>query len=198
MVFWFLDADEKWLPRELENERLQVGFDGDVASLAPAPALPLAEILPWRDTHHKTRCVLFPYTPSHVSVNGCSLLRHKVLNDRDEIVIRTGKQKLWFFFSAEALPRIRPFAAGADSAPPVFCIRCKGRLEPGQLAIQCPQCSLWYHQSERDEKPCWSYDDHCVGCRRETTMDYSWKPEAVARPAANGRLRKLSGKAGST
>jgi hypothetical protein len=197
MVIWFLDKDENWFPREIAEDRLQVGFDGDSVSLASAPPLPLAEIFTWRDMHHKTRCVLFPYGADQTSVNGTSLFSHKVLKDRDEIVLRCRKGKLWCFFSAEALPRIRPYAADSDSAVPVFCIRCKGKMEVGQPAIQCPQCSLWYHQNEPEQKPCWSYDAHCVGCRRPTTMDYSWKPEAVARSAANGRLRRLSRKAGS-
>jgi hypothetical protein len=63
---------------------------------------------------------------------------------------------------------------------PAFCPRCKQRLERADLAVKCPRCRAWHHQSEKF--PCWTYDSTCALCQHQlTALDagYSWTPEEL-------------------
>ena len=114
--------------------------------------------------------------PPHASVrvNGDPLeLGVRVLVDRDELrVPGTGTS----FFSTETLAEPVPFP---PVPRPVFCPRCKQQLEHGHVAVRCPQCRIWHHQSA--ELPCWTYSERCAMCSQETRLDagYRWTPEAL-------------------
>ncbi len=110
-----------------------------------------------------------------VRVNGESLARLmvRVLQDRDEIRI-AGHGSL--FFSTECLATIEPFP-GADR--PVFCPRCKQEVTKNAMAVCCPQCKSWHHQSA--DFPCWTYSPKCAVCNQTTALDagYRWTPEEL-------------------
>lgn len=109
-----------------------------------------------------------------VRVNGFPLqaLGVRVLADRDEIRVADLPR---LYFSTERLARVVPFP-GTDK--PVKCARCKRVIEPGAPAVRCPQCGVWYHQS--DEWPGWTYAPVCAVCGQPTALDeatYRWTPE---------------------
>jgi hypothetical protein len=95
----------------------------------------------------------------------------RVLQDRDEI--RAGLEDA-VFFSTETLARVEEFP-GSERA--VYCGRCRQAMEKGQMAVQCPQCGIWYHQTE--SLPCWTYAPTCAFCPHSTALDaaYQWIPE---------------------
>jgi hypothetical protein len=97
----------------------------------------------------------------------------RVLADRDELHV-DGVGRV--FFSTERLARVEP-CPGAE--PAVRCVRCKQIIEPGTDAVRCPQCGVWYHQS--DDLPCWTYTPHCVLCPQPTALEtgYRWTPAEV-------------------
>jgi hypothetical protein len=109
-----------------------------------------------------------------VRLNGV-LLRAgiRVLRDRDELQV-DGFGRV--YFSTEQLARVEPFAPGERAA---VCPRCKQAIAAGSPAVCCPQCGVWYHQS--DEFPCWTYAPRCVLCPQPTALDagYRWTPEGL-------------------
>ncbi|MBE7501330.1 MAG: hypothetical protein HS113_13695 [Verrucomicrobiales bacterium] len=110
--------------------------------------------------------------PHGIRVNGDPVcLGLRVLEDHDEIQAGPGER---LFFSAERLAEIVAFPGGPR---PVHCPRCHQLIEPGHLAVQCPGCQTWHHQS--DQLPCWSYDARCALCPQPTALDagLSWTPE---------------------
>jgi hypothetical protein len=117
--------------------------------------------------------VLLAAPDGEVRVNGFAPVAGvHVLQDRDEIRA-TPAQTL--FFSTETLARVEMFVAG-DRA--IFCGRCRQPIQDGELAVRCPGCGIWYHQTE--QLPCWTYAPTCAYCPRPTALDaeYSWTPEA--------------------
>lgn len=96
----------------------------------------------------------------------------RVLQDRDEIRATPSNT---LFFSAETLARAEEFPASERA---VYCGRCRQAMETGQLAVRCPQCGIWYHQTE--SLPCWTYAPACAFCPQSTPLDagFSWIPEA--------------------
>jgi hypothetical protein len=58
----------------------------------------------------------------------------------------------------------------------MMCPRCRQRIEKETLAVRCPQCGLWHHQSE--ELPCWTYSSTCAMCPQPSALDagYQWTP----------------------
>jgi hypothetical protein len=109
--------------------------------------------------------------PAGVRVNGqplCTGIR--VLQDRDELYV-DGLGRA--FFSAERRTCVVPFAAAAR---PATCPRCKQVIVEHAAAVQCPQCRIWYHQS--DELPCWQYAERCALCDQSTAMEagFRWSP----------------------
>lgn len=106
-----------------------------------------------------------------ISINGLPLLGGlRVLDDRDEIRL-AGDDAL--FFSTEELARVVPTPI---TDKPMMCPRCRQRVEPGTLAVCCPDCRLWYHQS--DALPCWTYAPTCALCPQPTPLDtgFRWTP----------------------
>jgi hypothetical protein len=107
-------------------------------------------------------------------VNGQPLvLGIRVLRDRDEISFDGHRG----FFSTEELAQIVPFPGLPQ---PAFCPRCKQKMETGDLAVVCPHCRAWHHQSEK--YPCWTYGGTCALCQvQSTALDagYTWTPEKL-------------------
>lgn len=97
----------------------------------------------------------------------------RVLQDRDEVLL-DGTERL--FFSTERAARPEPFPG---SERRVVCPRCKQPIAKGDMAVRCPNCGVWSHQSET--YPCWSYTDACAVCGHPTAMDdrYRWTPDAL-------------------
>jgi len=93
-----------------------------------------------------------------------------VLDDRDEIRIGGEVQ----YFSTETPVTVEEFTA---SDRPVFCGRCRQKIEPGSPAVCCPSCGVWYNQSA--DLPCWTYSDKCTFCGHPTALDsgFAWIPE---------------------
>ena len=109
---------------------------------------------------------------SLVLINGIPLaagLRN--LRDRDELRIGSGER---MFFSTESLACAEPFPGLAHE---IFCPRCKQEIAPQSVAVRCPQCAAWHHQSE--EFPCWTYSERCALCDQSSSLEtgYRWTPE---------------------
>lgn len=171
---WFQDTDDVWAvepldgravdisvypPRVLE-ERFRLGQD----SWAAVVRTPRGGAAAW---------VVLVAGDKEVRVNGVPPVAGvHVLQDRDEIRIHPAGT---LFFSAETLARVEEFA-GRDR--PIFCARCRQRVEPAQLAVCCPSCGIWCHQTA--DLPCWSYSPICAFCPQATALEtgYQWVPEA--------------------
>ena len=118
--------------------------------------------------------VLLTGSGAEVRVNGLLLaLGLRVLADRDEIRV-TGAGTV--FFSTERLARIAAFPSEGSEK---FCPRCKLPLEAGSPAVRCPNCAVWYHQHEQQQRECWTYAEACALCSWPSDLDagYSWTPE---------------------
>ena len=93
------------------------------------------------------------------------------MRDRDEIRSASGAL---YYFSTESQVAVVEFP-GMEH--PVFCGRCRQRLEPGSSCVCCPACSIWFHQGS--DLPCWTYSEKCPFCSRATSLDtgFAWIPE---------------------
>jgi len=108
-----------------------------------------------------------------VRVNGFAPVAGiRVLQDRDEI--RTASAEP-LFFSVESLAHTEEFSGGER---PVFCGRCRQAIRSAEMAVRCPRCGIWYHQTEN--LPCWTYGPSCGFCPQSTALDagFTWSPEA--------------------
>ena len=109
-----------------------------------------------------------------VWVNGVALaLGVRAVADRDEISVgRVGT----FYFSTESLARVEEFPGAAQA---LYCPRCKLAVERATPSVKCPQCGVWYHQSE--ELPCWAYAETCALCPQTTDAGagFRWTPEGL-------------------
>ena len=112
-----------------------------------------------------------------VTVDGLPSLPLRVLADKDEV--RVGHELC--YFSAQSAAGVVPFTGESGD---ILCSRCKGKMSVGDLAVQCPRCGAWHHQTEA--LPCWTYDSRCSGCD-QPTHGVSWQPEPLQR-----RSRKAS------
>lgn len=109
-------------------------------------------------------------------VNGREpLLGSQILADRDEIRLVNGRR---LYFSTERLPQVLLFP-GADHE--IFCARCRNPIVKGALAVVCPACGAWCHQTE--DLPCWSYPGttRCPLCDQSNDAEASfrWTPERL-------------------
>ncbi len=108
-----------------------------------------------------------------VWVNGSRLdLGLRLLDDRDHIRLDNGNT---YFFSSEALAQRENYPADARA---VQCPRCKQEISPGTMAVRCPICGVWHH--ETDDRPCWSDYPTCSRCDHESPLDasrYRWEPD---------------------
>ena len=91
----------------------------------------------------------------------------RVLDDRDEIRI---DEVGTLFFSTEVRARIELFPGGDG---PVHCARCKIAIEPGTPVVRCPQCEIYFHESE--EFPCWRYSVSCAMCDQNTDLEAGFR-----------------------
>jgi hypothetical protein len=171
---WYRDADDVWRvrplgecaldisvcpPRDLVPE-FRLGHD-TLAAVVSAPAGGAA------------RWVLLVAGDTEIRVGGFPTVAGvRVLQDRDEIGVHPSGT---LFYSAETLARVEEFAAGERA---IFCPRCRQPVESGQLAVRCPHCGIWHHQTAG--LPCWTYSPTCGVCPQATALDrgYEWVPEA--------------------
>jgi hypothetical protein len=155
---WEHDGDSTWVATALGDDRHRLDNGGVQAVVLRRQS----------DTPHHWTMLTGDAT---VRLNGAPLvLGIAVLADRDEI--RTADRTVWF--STETRPVVAPFP---DSTPRGSCPRCKQPLSPGQAAVRCPSCRLWYHAT--DDLPCWLYDTKCSTCGQMTALDgpLRWSPE---------------------
>ena len=96
----------------------------------------------------------------------------RVLAHRDSLALE-GEAPV--FFSTEEAPCIAPFAA----LEKVTCPRCRDALSPGELAVKCPACGVFHH--ETGERNCWTYASTCALCTQPSALDagLQWTPEAL-------------------
>jgi hypothetical protein len=106
-------------------------------------------------------------------VNGLPLggIGARVLSDRDEIAIPGVGSA---YYSSEVLAAVVPFPASDRT---VFCGRCRQAIAAGSPAVKCPNCGVWYDQS--DELPCWRFGERCAYCTTLTALDagLTWVPQ---------------------
>ncbi len=174
---WTQDPDGSWVLSALAGSEFMLTGDA---------ALPLrigstqqereeheAILLRRQDTTAEA-WVLMASPRSNVRINGTPVapLGIRVLMDRDEICVNGTR----LFFSTEKLARVEPFP-GAHQ--PVSCPRCKQEIFKDTLAVQCPQCGVWHHQT--DDLPCWTYSERCALCDQPTALDagFRWTPEEL-------------------
>lgn len=171
---WFRDHDEVWSavalngtaldisalpPRELSDD-LRLGGNCRAAVVSSR----VDDSLVW---------VLLGTAQGDILVNGFAPVAGlHVLRDHDEI--RVGASGT-LFFSAETLAHVEEFP-GSERA--MFCGRCRQPMQKSELAVACPGCGIWYHQT--DSLPCWTYAHACAFCPQQTALDasLSWTPEA--------------------
>jgi hypothetical protein len=183
---WIRDDEQNWTAHALD------GHDFDLVPNPPQAIDlardPVADPDPMARAPHVLLCqtrigsrelwALVAGRLHDVRVNGLPVATGvRVLADRDEIRVDGADAR---FFSTERQARAEPFPGSEE---PVYCARCKDRLEMGQPAVRCPSCDVWYHQFEKDGKrrPCWTYADTCALCPRSTDLDggYSWSPASL-------------------
>ncbi len=118
--------------------------------------------------------VLIAGAGSGVCVNGLPLATGlRVVSDRDEIRI-PGLSNL--YFSTESLARVEEFSGSGQI---LFCPRCKQEIEKESMAVRCPSCRVWHHQTQ--ELNCWTYSEVCALCTYATDINagFRWTPEEL-------------------
>jgi hypothetical protein len=110
---------------------------------------------------------------AQIWVNGRKpLLGAHVLTERDEIRGANGRR---LYFSTERLQEVVLFPGGDRE---MCCARCRNQIAKDALALNCPGCGTWCHQSE--ELPCWRYSGstHCPLCDQSNDPDagFRWTP----------------------
>ena len=175
--FFLTDATGEWGIKRLAGESCLVvstGHDAGFASPAGEPAPCDIRVLPPGAAGASSSWTLLAGREASLRVNGLPLaLGIRALRDRDEISFAGHR----LYFSTEELAQIVPFPGLAQ---PACCPRCKQKLEIGHLAVSCPRCKAWHHQSEKF--PCWTYEPTCALCQiQSTALDagYSWTPASL-------------------
>ena len=171
---WFRDEDDLWSAMPLNGHAVDIsvhpprvladGFRLGEDTLAAVIRAEVGDSQFW---------VLLAAEDGGVRVNGFAPVAGvRVLQDRDEIRAAAADA---LFFSTETLARVEEFPA-AERA--IFCGRCRQPVENGQMAVRCPQCGIWYHQTGK--LPCWTYAPTCGFCPQSTSLDagFEWIPEA--------------------
>jgi hypothetical protein len=150
----------EWKALALDAEEIQLS------------AMPDQAVLVRKIDNEKSLCSLLVAPGVVAHVNGEKvLLGARVLNDRDAIHL-AGQGRM--FYSAHSAPVVAPYS-GKVTIP---CSRCRIDIRPGELAVQCPGCHLFFHQSQ--ESPCWLHAEQCV-CEHPTALedDNSWSPNEI-------------------
>lgn len=173
---WLKNESEQWavLPLEADAFLMTTNPPRPMSSARATDESVSKVVLLCDRREGKDSWVLISNQERDVRVNGVSLtLGVRVLRDRDEIFVE-GVGHL--YFSTESLARVE-FFAGVRQA--LYCPRCKQEVKGETEAVKCPQCGVWYHQSE--ELPCWAYSETCALCPQLTDLDagYRWTPEGL-------------------
>ena len=182
---WFDDPDNqerRWsvLPLDAAAGFFEILPDGQVRPTADegggANSPSSCRLVHSRPLASDEEWVLMAREAHAVRVGGVPLLAGlRVLRDRDEIILEGGQR---FFFSKECLARIESSPATGES---LLCQRCRQPIAEGTDAVHCPQCGLWYHQS--DTLPCWTYSPQCAVCggatNLSTAQQFHWTPEGL-------------------
>jgi len=177
--FWVKANDETggWGVQKLAGEGCLVVSGGHIAGVASPAGEPGAadlRLLPPAAPGASSSWTLLAGRDVSLRVNGLPLaLGIRALRHRDEIAV-AGQR---CYFSTEELAQVLAFPGLAQTA---CCPRCKQRLEIGDLAVMCPHCNAWHHQSET--YPCWTYGPTCALCQvQATALDagFSWTPETL-------------------
>ena len=111
---------------------------------------------------------------TEASINGMPLVAGiRVLVDKDEVRVSSLDS---YYFSTETFAKVEEFPA-SDQA--LFCPRCKQEITQGALAVRCPACGVWHHETE--ELNCWTYSDACALCAHPTEINgtFRWTPEEL-------------------
>jgi hypothetical protein len=171
---WLQDDAAGWSAFPLGSVAVDIGSKPPRVLNVDSPGDPsrVAMLVPFSSPNAPPEWALLAGPAAAVSANGQPVRTGiHVLSDRDEIRVK-GQPSL--FFSTERLARAEPFP-GADRE--ILCPRCKQEINKGILAVECPSCLVWYHQSE--ELPCYTYAEKCATCSHGTSLDagFSWTPE---------------------
>ena len=172
---WVLDNEQRWQAHrlvaaghDLHALLLPAGSGGAPALLEDGRAARLLSVY----TGNAERWAVVAGPAAQLRVNGIPLgaVGARVLGDRDEIALPGVGSA---YFSTESLAEVVAFP-GADRA--VFCWRCRREIKPGELAVCCPACRIWFHQTP--DFKCWRYSDTC-SCSQSTALDtgFHWVPE---------------------
>jgi hypothetical protein len=173
---WLKDDSDGWAVLSLDKQAYTL------ATNPPRPVAPhlAAEVAASRVLLLRAQLVegaswvLLAKEDGDVFINGSRLsLGIRVIADRDEIRVR---DLATIYFSTESLPAVAQFP-GAEKA--LFCPRCRMKIEEGRLAVRCPSCGVWHHQT--DDLPCWTYAEVCALCPQPTDLDagFRWTPEEL-------------------
>ena len=169
-------AEKKWTPYLLQEGShdvcallLPAGAEsGAGANVAECPAY----LVSFR-AGANARWMVAAGVEAPLRVNGIPLggVGMRVLSDRDEVAIAGVGTA---YYSSESLAVVAPFPT-SDRA--VFCGRCRQAIAAGSPAVKCPNCGVWYDQS--DELPCWRFAERCAYCTTSTALDagLTWAPE---------------------
>jgi hypothetical protein len=171
-------AGDRWAAAALAGDGCAVACYRDGVELKSPAGVAQLEcaavlILPAGSPGAGSRWTLLAGRGAGVRVNGRPIaLGVRALADKDEILV--GGRRL--FFSTEELARAVPFSG---LAKPAFCPRCKQKIESGDLAVCCPACHAWSHQSEK--YPCWTYSLTCPLCAQASALDagYNFDPATL-------------------
>ena len=170
MHIWTLNGSGAWDAHALTTTHdLELLADGNLVRLSHSPAWQV-RLQAWNNESELPAYVLLVKDGVPVRLNGQQPLSVSLLQDRDEIALG----RVYAYYSTEVLVKIVPFAGAHET---IFCARCKSALAAEGLAVQCPACRLWYHETEA--QPCWSYAQTCVCSHPTTTGAFIWQPQPI-------------------
>ena len=173
---WVTTEAQQWAVLPLEDDALTLTTSPPQPVRHPLPegeALSNVLLVRTRATEGVT-WVLIAGAGSGVSVNGLPLATGlRVVSDRDEIRV-PGVSNL--YFSTESLARVEEFSGSVQT---LFCPRCKQEIGKGSMAVKCPSCGVWHHQTE--DLNCWTYAVACALCAHATDLNagFRWTPEEL-------------------
>ncbi len=168
-VIWSRNDGMEWAPREVPSEGLSL-FSIVEAQPVDSPIGRAPALRPQAGSR-RTWTLLAP-AGSDITVNGEPVQTGiRALRDRDIIQL---DDRGPVYFSVEHLARVTPCPKTERA---IYCSRCKTLIEAGSLAVECPRCSAWHHQTAT--LPCFRYAETCSLCQQPTDFDagYSWRPE---------------------
>ena len=174
---WQKSNDESWIPVELKRSAiLDSGTIKFVDQLNPPAHRPTVLLYAHQFDTQQTRWILIAAPGFLVRINDERLVSGmRMLADHDAIKIL---QDQTIYFSKEEFARVEEF----PGTEPVFCPRCKLEIKQHDLAVCCPQCSVWHHHKDQGADSCWAYTETCALCDQPTELnssELSWSPERL-------------------